>query len=43
MLERARWASRSFATYDQATVLTIVEAVTRAAETRSTDLYGYTA
>jgi acyl-CoA reductase-like NAD-dependent aldehyde dehydrogenase len=32
MLERARWASRSFATYDQATVLTIVEAVTRAAE-----------
>jgi acyl-CoA reductase-like NAD-dependent aldehyde dehydrogenase len=32
MLERARWASRAFATYDQATVLTIVEAVTRAAE-----------
>ena len=32
MLERARWASRAFATYDQASVLAIVEAVTRAAE-----------
>jgi acyl-CoA reductase-like NAD-dependent aldehyde dehydrogenase len=32
MLERARWASRAFATYDQASVLAIVEAVTSAAE-----------
>lgn len=32
MLERARWASRSFATYDQASVRRIVEAVTSAAE-----------
>jgi acetaldehyde dehydrogenase/alcohol dehydrogenase len=32
MLERARWASRSFATYNQASVRRIVEAVASAAE-----------
>jgi acyl-CoA reductase-like NAD-dependent aldehyde dehydrogenase len=32
MLERARWATRAFATYDRDSVLRIVEAVTRAAE-----------
>jgi len=32
MLERARWASRAFATYDRASVLRIAEAVTRVAE-----------
>lgn len=32
MLERARWAAKAFATYDQATVLRIVEAVTAVAE-----------
>ena len=35
MLEVARWASRSFATYDQASVLRIAEAVTRAAEEKA--------
>jgi len=32
MLERARWAARAFATYDHASVLRIVEAVSSAAE-----------
>jgi acetaldehyde dehydrogenase / alcohol dehydrogenase len=32
MLERARWATRAFATYDRDSVLRIVEAVVRAAE-----------
>lgn len=32
MLERARWASRAFATYDRGSVMRIVEAVTRTAE-----------
>lgn len=32
MLERARWASRAFATYDRASVLRIAEAVARVAE-----------
>ncbi len=32
MLERARWASQAFATYDRDSVLRIVEAVTRVAE-----------
>ena len=32
MLERARWASRAFATYDQTSVQRIVEAVVHAAE-----------
>lgn len=32
MLERARWAARAYAAYDQATVLHIVEAVTGVAE-----------
>lgn len=35
MLERARWAARSFATYDRASVLRIAEAVTRVAEERA--------
>lgn len=35
MLERARWASRAFAHYDRASVLRIVEAVTRAAEEKA--------
>ena len=35
MLERARWASRSFATYDHASVMRIVEAVTQVAEQRA--------
>jgi len=35
MLERARWASRSFATYDRDSVLRIVEAVTRVAEDKA--------
>jgi acyl-CoA reductase-like NAD-dependent aldehyde dehydrogenase len=35
MLERARWASRAFATYDRASVMRIVEAVTRVAEERA--------
>ena len=35
MLERARWAARSFATYDRASVARIVEAVARAAEDRA--------
>ena len=35
MLERARWAARAFATYDRASVLRIVEAVTRVAEDRA--------
>lgn len=32
MVERARWAARAYATYDQATVQRIVEAVARVAE-----------
>lgn len=32
MLDRAHWAARAFATYDQATVLRIAEAVTKVAE-----------
>ena len=32
MLERARWATRAFATYDRDSVLRVVEAVVRAAE-----------
>ena len=32
MLERARWATRAYGTYDRDSVLRIVEAVTRAAE-----------
>ncbi len=35
MLERARWASRAFAGYDRASVMRIVEAVTRVAEDRA--------
>ena len=35
MLERARWASRSFATYDHASVMRILQAVTRVAEERA--------
>ena len=35
MLERARWASRAFSTYDRDSVMRIVEAVTRVAEERS--------
>ncbi|CAA9366841.1 MAG: Alcohol dehydrogenase; Acetaldehyde dehydrogenase [uncultured Nocardioidaceae bacterium] len=35
MLERARWASRAFASYDRASVMRIVEAVTRVAEDRA--------
>ena len=35
MLERARWASRSFASYDRDSVRRIVEAVTRVAEERA--------
>ncbi len=35
MLERARWASRSFATYDRDSVMRVVEAVTRVAEERA--------
>ena len=35
MLERARWAARAFATYDQASVRRIVAAVTEAAETKA--------
>lgn len=35
MLERARWAARSFATYDHASVLRIAEAVTRVAEEKA--------
>lgn len=35
MLERARWAARAFATYDHATVLRIVEAVTDVAESQA--------
>lgn len=35
MLERARWASRAFATYDRASVLRVVEAVTRVAEEKA--------
>ena len=35
MLERARWAARAFASYDRASVLRIVEAVTRVAEDRA--------
>ncbi len=35
MLERARWAARAFATYDQASVLRIAEAVADVAESRA--------
>ena len=35
MLERARWASRAFATYDRDSVLRIVEAVTKVAEEKA--------
>lgn len=35
MLERARWASRSYAGYDRASVMRIVEAVARVAEQRA--------
>lgn len=35
MLERARWAARSYAGYDHASVMRIVEAVTRVAEERA--------
>lgn len=35
MLERARWASRSFATYDHVSVTRILEAVTQVAEERA--------
>ena len=35
MLERARWAARTFATYDRASVARIVEAVARAAEDKA--------
>jgi acetaldehyde dehydrogenase/alcohol dehydrogenase len=35
MLERARWASRAFATYDQASVLRITEAVVEVAEAKA--------
>lgn len=35
MLERARWAARSFATYDHASVMRILEAVTQVAEQRA--------
>ena len=35
MLERARWAARSFATYDHGSVMRILEAVTQAAEQRA--------
>lgn len=35
MLERAGWAARAFATYDHASVLRVVEAVTRVAEDRA--------
>jgi acetaldehyde dehydrogenase / alcohol dehydrogenase len=35
MLERARWASRAFATYDRGSVLRIAEAVTRVAEEKA--------
>jgi acyl-CoA reductase-like NAD-dependent aldehyde dehydrogenase len=37
MLERARWASRAFATYDHASVQHIAEAVARVAEEKSQD------
>jgi len=35
MLERARWASRAFATYDRDSVLRIADAVTRVAEDKA--------
>jgi acetaldehyde dehydrogenase / alcohol dehydrogenase len=35
MLDRARWASRAFATYDRASVSRVVEAVARVAEERA--------
>jgi acetaldehyde dehydrogenase/alcohol dehydrogenase len=35
MLERARWASRAFATYDRASVLRIAEAVAEVAEAKA--------
>jgi acyl-CoA reductase-like NAD-dependent aldehyde dehydrogenase len=35
MLERARWAARTFATYDRASVARIAEAVARAAEDKA--------
>ena len=35
MLERARWAARTFATYDRASVQRVVEAVGRAAEAKA--------
>jgi acyl-CoA reductase-like NAD-dependent aldehyde dehydrogenase len=35
MLDRARWASRAFATYDHASVMRIVEEVARVAEERA--------
>jgi acyl-CoA reductase-like NAD-dependent aldehyde dehydrogenase len=38
MLERARWAARAFASYDRASVLRIVDAVTRVAEEKA-ELY----